>query len=419
MSDTAGTLVVGAGQAGAQLAISLRDHGYDRPITLIGNEPVLPYQRPPLSKDYLLGKLPIAKLALRKEQFYASKGIDVITGTSVIEVEMGDDGGRALTDNGQRFTFDHLALATGSQPRRLPEHVGSAANLLYLRTVEDADRLHAILGRATRFIVIGGGFIGLEAAAVLRAHDKQVIVVELADQLVKRVASAELGAFYLAAHRRRGVEFRLGRSVAALRTDAQGEAVAVTLDDGEVLPCDAIVAGLGVARDPGLAEQLGLAWDNGIVVDRHARTTHPRVVAAGDCVVGPHPMAAGPIRLESVQNAVDQAKVAAATICGVADSYTTVPWFWSNQGTMRLQTAGLFAGSTRRILRGDPNSESFSVVYLRDSALAAVEAMNRPADFAAARKLLAAGAELVASESAVADPDVPLADTLGVPVTTN
>lgn len=419
MNDTVGTLVVGAGQAGAQLAISLRDHGYDRPITLIGNEPVLPYQRPPLSKDYLLGKLPITKLALRKEQFYASKGIDVITGTSVVEVEMGDDGGRARTDDGQWFAFEHLALATGSQPRRLPEPVGSAANLLYLRTVEDADRLQAILGRATRFVVIGGGFIGLEAAAVLRAHDKQVVVVELADRLLKRVASAELGEFYLAAHRRRGVEFRLGRSVAALRTDARGEAVAVTLDDGEVLPCDAIVAGLGVTRDPGLAEQLGLAWDNGIVVDRHARTTHPRVVAAGDCTVGPHPMATGPVRLESVQNAVDQAKVAAATICGVADSYTTVPWFWSNQGTMRLQTAGLFAGSTRRILRGDPDSESFSVVYLRDNALSAVEAMNRPADFAAARKLLAAGAELVAAESAVADPDIPLADTLGVPVTTN
>lgn len=419
MSTATGTLIVGGGQAGAQVAASLRDHGYDRPITLVGREPALPYQRPPLSKDYLLGKVPSAKLVLRKEQFYASKEIDVVTGTAVTAAGMDDDTGWALTGDGRRFTFTHLVLATGSQPRRLPERLGSPGNLLYLRTVEDADRLRSLLGAARRFVVIGGGFIGLEAAAVLRTHGAEVVVVEMAGRLLNRVAGAELGDFYLDAHRRRGVEFRLGRSVTALDLAADGTAVAVVLDDGEVVPCDAIVAGVGVTRDPGLAEQLGVAWDNGIVVDQHARTTHPRVFAAGDCAIGPHPMAQGLIRLESVQNAIEQAKVAAATICGRADAYTAVPWFWSNQDTLRLQTAGLSAGSTRRIVRGDPRTESFSVIYLRGNALVAVEAMNRPGDFAAARKLLAAGAVPAGPEAAVADPDIPLADTLGVPATTS
>ncbi|MEV0104916.1 FAD-dependent oxidoreductase [Nocardia sp. NPDC050799] len=413
-----GTLIVGGGQAGAQIAAGLRDHGYDRPVTLVGSEHIPPYQRPPLSKDYLLGKLPAAKLALRNEQYYARKDIDVVTGTSVTEAGIGDDGGWARTADGRRFTFEYLALATGAQPRRLPGDMGSPGNLLYLRTVADADRLRSLLDTATRFVVIGGGFIGLEAAAVLRAHGKQVTVVEMADRLLNRVAGSELGDFYLDAHRRRGVGFRLGRSVTALTTGATGDAVGVVLDGGETLACDAVVAGVGVVRDPRLAEQLGLAWDNGVIVDRYARTSHPRVVAAGDCVLGPHPAATGRIRLESVQNAVAQAKVAAATICGRTEPYTAVPWFWSNQGTLRLQTAGLHAGATRRILRGDPRTENFSVIYLRENTLTAVEAMNRPADFATARTLLAAGAELVGPATAVADPDIPLADALAVPATT-
>lgn len=412
-----GTLIVGAGQAGVQIASSLRGFGYTESITLVGEETVLPYQRPPLSKAYMLGNTPKQSLLLRKQQFFDAKQIDVATGVRVVDVALNNDGtgGVASTDTGADIAFAHLALTLGSSPRRLPLPGGNASNVFYIRTVDDADRLGAGVADAQNVVVIGGGFIGLEAASVLRALGKAVTVVEAQQSLLARVAGPVLGDFYVDAHRRRGVDVRLGRGVERLDLDSEGRVESVSLVGGEQLPCDVVVVGIGVERDRTLADRLNLEWDCGIVVDSTARTSQPGVVAAGDCTVGPHPLSSRSIRLESVQNAVDQAKVAAATICGQPTTYTSVPWFWSDQGSIKLQMAGLLEGFDTMILRGNPadtDAESFSVLYLRAGRVVAVESVNRPHDFMAVRKALTTFTTFVENVADLSDCTVPLSDSL-------
>ncbi|MET7398232.1 FAD-dependent oxidoreductase [Dactylosporangium sp. NPDC005572] len=401
---TAQVLVVGAGQAGVQLAASLRDLGHHGPITLVGAERHQPYQRPPLSKEFLAGAADLDKLALRTPAFYADRRIEVAAAQRVVRLDLTPAGGGvAVTDTGRRLRFDRLALTVGARPRRLRLAGADLDGVCYLRDVDDATRLRGSLASARDVVVIGGGFIGLEAAAVARSAGRNVTVVEAADRLIPRSVAPVISGFYAGAHERRGTAVRLGTGVT--RIDGEGGRVTgVLLADGTRLPADLVVVGVGVEPRTELAEQLGLACDRGIVVDEFARTSEPSVVAAGDCTVLHNPATGvGPLRLESVPNAVAQARVAAATLLGSLRPYTEVPWFWSDQYDLKLQIAGLADGYDQLVVRGDPATERFSVLYYRQGRLLAVNAVNRPADYLAVRRALTDGTSLAADRAAAGD----------------
>lgn len=398
----AGTLVIGASQAGLQLAVSLRDAGDTAPITLVGEEPHAPYQRPPLSKAYLQGDADLGQLSLRAPEFLADNDITLLTGDRIESVELHNGGpsGSAITGSGRVLPFERLALTVGARPRRLPVPGAELGGVAYLRTADDAAALRAMQAGAKSVVVIGGGFIGLEAAAVARAQGKTVTVVEAADRLIGRAVAPAVSEFYRAAHTRRGVDIRLGTQVVSLG-GAHGTVSEVRLGDGTTIPADLVIVGIGVEPRTELARQLGLQTAGGIVVDRHARTSNPAVVAAGDCTTQPHPLTGdGLVRLESVQNAVSQAKAAAATLMGRREANDAVPWFWSDQYDLKLQIAGLSAGHTHHVVRGDVDGESFSVLYYRDGVLLAVDAVNAGADYMAVRKALTQGSTIPAETAA-------------------
>lgn len=412
MTARVGTLVVGASQAGLQLAVSLRDAGDTAPITLVGEEPYAPYQRPPLSKDYLSGDADLEQLCLRTPEFLAERDISLMTGVRIDDLQLIDGGpaGSARTTEGQVLEFDRLALTVGARPRRLDAPGADLDGVSYLRTAEDATVLRQLQSDAESVVVIGGGFIGLEAAAVARAQGKTVTVVEAADRLIGRAVAPAVSEFYRAAHARRGVDVRLGARVTWL-SGKDNRLQAVELSDGSWIPADLAIVGIGVVPRTKLARQLDLVCDSGIVVDRYARTSNPAVVAAGDCTVQPHPLTGrGRVRLESVQNAISQAKTAAATLAGASEPNVAVPWFWSNQYDLRLQIAGLSTGHDRFVIRGDVAGECFSVLYYRDETLLAVDAVNAPADYMAVRKALSQGATI--SADAAEDNAVPLRELI-------
>jgi 3-phenylpropionate/trans-cinnamate dioxygenase ferredoxin reductase component len=408
---TDGAVIIGAGQAGLQAAVDLRHGGYEAGITILGGEPAAPYQRPPLSKAYLLGKQGLHHLLLRKPEFFEAKGIALVTGTRVTEACRSDGrGGEVVTEDGARYSFKHLIITTGAEARRLSVPGAEAPNVFFMRTLDDADAVKAQLEGMGRVVVLGGGFIGLESAAVLNALGKNVTLVATRERLLTRVAGQDLSEFFLMVHRRRGIDIRLETGIEEIVTGDDGRATEVVLSTGDTLPVDAVVVGIGVERDRTLADQLGLEWDNGIVVDERSRTSRQDIYAAGDCAVYRHPHAPTAARrsIESVQNAVDQAKVAAAAICGDPNAtYDTVPWFWSDQDSIKLQMAGLCEGADRSVLRGDPDTESFSVLHFRNGHFVAIDAVNRPKDFSVARKALAAGANIVDCDAA-RDPEIPL-----------
>lgn len=405
-----GTVIVGASQAGVQLAVSLRELGDTAPITLVGAEPYPPYQRPPLSKEFLTGTAGAESLAFRTAAFYADTGIELVCGERVVDLALCSDGrpgsGTARTDAGRELAFDRLALTVGARPRRLTVPGADLDGVLYLRDVDDAERLRSRLGDAARVVVVGGGFIGLEGAAVARAQGKHVTVVEAAERLVPRAVAPVVSEFYRQAHERRGTEILLSTAVAGF-TGADGSVTGVLLADGTELPADVVMVGVGVVPRTELAEKLGLECDGGIVVDAHARTSEPSVVAAGDCTVLPHPLTGeGLVRLESVHGAVHQATVAAATLVGAEAETRSVPWFWSNQGQLRLQIAGLSTGFDSFVVRGDMDEEKFSVLYYRDGVLLAVDAVNNPVDYMVVRKALTQGVSIPAERAA--DSSTPL-----------
>lgn len=393
-----GTLVVGASQAGVQLAVSLREAGDTAPITLVGAEAHPPYQRPPLSKEYLTGATDAPRLALRTPEFYVERDVEVITGERVTVLGPG----RAETDRGRTIEHERLALTVGARVRRLGVPGTELAGVLHLRDRDDADRLRTALGVARRVVVVGGGFVGLEAAAVASGLGTSVTVVEAGDRLMARAVAPVVSEFYRRAHEQRGVRVLTSTTVSAVLgrgddTSARGRAVrAVLLADGTELPADLVLVGVGVSPRTELAEQLGLVCDDGIPVDRNARTALPGVVAAGDCTVQPHPVAGRPgrVRVESVPNAVHQAKVAAASLAGVATPPREVPWFWSNQGDLRLQIAGLSTDPDEIVLRGDPGAGRFAALHYGRGRLLAVDAVNSPADFLVVRRALTAGIDL-------------------------
>ncbi|MGH3640904.1 MAG: NAD(P)/FAD-dependent oxidoreductase [Mycobacterium sp.] len=412
MNAQAGTLIVGASQAGLQLAVSLRGTGHTSPITLIGEEPHVPYQRPPLSKAFLKGDTALEQLWLRTPEVLANLDVDLVTGERVdrLALEAGGPSGFARTASGREFSFDRLALTVGARPRRLTVPGADRDGVTYLRTADDATTLRALQCDAESVVVIGGGFIGLEAAAVARAQGKSVTVLEASHRLIGRAVAPVVSEFYRAAHTRRGVDVRLDAQVVSL--GGSGNRVgAVQLSDGSRIPADVVIVGIGVEPCIELARQLNLETSGGIVVDAFARTSNPTVVAAGDCTVQPNPLTGlGLVRLESVQNAISQAKAAAATVSGRREPTDPVPWFWSDQYDLKLQIAGLSVGHDHCVARGDVDAESFSVLYYRDGKLLAADSVNAPGDYMAVRKALAQGATI--SPEAAANPAVALRDLI-------
>lgn len=405
-----GTLIVGASQAGVQVAVSLREGGDTGPITLVGAEPHAPYQRPPLSKELLAGTADAASCELRTAAYYADQDIDLVRGERVVDVVRSGAGGVARTDAGRELPFDRLALTVGARARRLAVPGSDLAGVCYLRDVDDALRLRDALSAAHAVVVVGGGYIGLEAASAACAQGLPVAVVEAADRLITRSVAPLVSEFYRQAHERRGVDVRLGAQVAALR-GADGHVTGVELADGTVLDADLVVVGIGVQPRTELAERLGLLCDVGIVVDAAARTSDASIVAAGDCTVMPHPLTGeGLVRLESMPNAVSQARAAAASLLGRPAPAPEVPWFWSNQHDLRLQMAGIAEGYDELVVRGNPDSERFSVLYYRGGALLAVNAVNSPADYLAVRKALGSGTPIPPERAR--DAATPLKDLL-------
>lgn len=407
-------LIVGASQAGLQLATSLRDLGATGRITLVGGETRAPYQRPPLSKAFLQGKLADDSLALRGPEFFEAQGIELVCGEWIDHINLSDPhrgAGEATSRGGRVFGFDRLALTVGGTPRRIDVPGADLAGVHHLRDVQDSLGLRRDLESATRVVVVGGGFIGLEAAAAASAAGKDVTVVEAADRLLGRAVDPIMSSFYATAHERRGATVLLGTAVTGLAGAQRVEAV--ELADGRLLPADLVIIGVGLAAQTDLAQQLGLACDRGIIVDEAQRTSIPSVLAAGDCTVVAHPER-GPLRLESVQNAINQAKIAAATLLGAPTPHTGVPWFWSDQADLKLQIAGLNAGYDTVVLRGDPATESFSLLYYRGEELLSIDSVNAPRDYMAVRRILDNGGSV--PPYAATDLDVPLKEFLTVAV---
>ncbi|BCW86246.1 ferredoxin [Paenarthrobacter ureafaciens] len=411
-NSVSGTLIVGASQAGLQIASSLREFGDTDPIILVGNEDVAPYQRPPLSKAYLTGKATAESLSFRSPDWYAEKGIELRLSTHVQAIEFdgpSSGSGVALTGTGGKIPFRRLALAVGGSPRRLPIKGADLDGVCVLRDIAHAENLRLRLEAASNVVVIGGGFIGLEAAAAATAAGKDVTVVDVADRLLGRAVAPEVSAFYLAAHRRRGTKVLLSTGIEAIEGNEQNCVTGVRLGDGTVLPADVVLVGVGLVASTGLAAGLGLEVDRGIVVDALARTSNPNIVAAGDCTTLPHPLTGeGRYRIESVQNAIAQAQIAAATLMGRPQGPAAVPWFWSDQADLKLQIAGLSNGYDQVVVRGEPDQEQFSVLYYASGRLIAIDAINAPRDYMAVRKLLGTGGSIPAELAG--DTTVPLKD---------
>ena len=395
MSDPV-VAVVGAGQAGFQAASSLRQEGFGGRVVLIGDEPGLPYQRPPLSKSYLAGESGLDELLLRPEAFYKTHEIELVTGA----VTGIDRPGHCLRlQSGGAIECDRVVLATGARSRPLPVPGAQLDGVLPLRTLADADMLRERLSKARAVVVVGAGFIGLEFAAVAVGAGAAVHIVEVTHHPMGRVVSAPTSQFFTQAHRDWGATISLGTGVARILGDSR-RATAVETSDGRVFPADLVLVCIGVVPNAELARDAGLTVDNGVVVDEYLATCASAISAIGDCANFPTRFADGRVRLESVQNGVDQARSVAAAIVGKPAPYDKVPWFWSDQRDLKLQIAGITAGHDAAILRGDPESRSFSVFCFRDGRLIGVELVNRPADHIIARRLLAGDPRLSPDEAA-------------------
>ena len=389
--------IIGTGQAGFQAAASLRQDGFAGRIAMIGDEPVLPYQRPPLSKSYLARESGLDELWLRPETFYTQHQIDLLAGEIVTEIDRTER--RLRLASGSALSWDHLILATGARFRPLAVPGAELDGVLPLRTLADADILRERLDQARDVVVVGAGFIGLEFASVAIAHGAAVHIIEVTQHPMGRVVSATISKFFCEAHRRWGAEVSLGTGVTRV-LGAGGRVSGVETSDGRHLPADLALICIGVIPNAELAGEAGLAVDNGIVVDEYLATEDGAIFAIGDCANFPTPFAIGPVRLESVQNAVDQGRCVAANIAGKPAPYDKVPWFWSDQGDLKLQIAGITAGHDTAVLRGDPDSGHFSVFCYRGGRLIGVESVNQTADHVVARRLLAGEPKLKLEQAA-------------------
>ncbi|EPX84886.1 NAD(P)H-nitrite reductase [Rubellimicrobium thermophilum DSM 16684] len=382
-------VVVGAGQAGLALVARLRADGFDGPITLIGAEPHPPYQRPPLSKAYLLGEMPQERLYLRPESFYAEQGIDLRLGSPAAAIDTGRQ--VVVLETGAEIPYDELVLATGAVPRRLPAAIGGDLEGVFtMRDIRDADALAPQMRPGRRALVVGGGYIGLEGAAVAASRGLQVTLIEMAPRILNRVASAETADWFRALHRAHGVDIREGTGLDRL-LGKDGRVTAARLSTGEEIPVDLVLVGIGIQPDTRLAESAGIAVENGIRTDEYGRTSVPHVWAAGDCASFPHE--GGRLRLESVGHAIDQAETVARNIMGAEQPYRPMPWFWSDQYDCKLQIAGLGQGHDRIVTRrlGEGPDAPLSHWYFRDGRLIAVDAMNDSRAYMIGKRLIEAG----------------------------
>jgi len=386
-----GMIIIGAGLAGLTVAETLRAEGYEGGITLIGDEPHPPYQRPPLSKGFLLGETREAQLMMRPAEIMAKKNIDLRVGAGATAIDRGAK--RIALADGSTLAYDGLALCTGSRLRPLPLAGADWQGVYGLRSLDDAKAVAAALEAAQNVVIIGGGFIGLEVAAVARKKGKKVTVLEAADRLMARVVAPLISQFYLDLHTRHGAEVVLGAAVSQLVSEPaghDGRIAAVRTGDGREFPADLVLVGIGVIANAEAAQAAGLEVNGGIVVDACGRTSDPAIVAAGDCTV--RRLEDGSLRrLESVQNALEQGKSAAAALLGRERPFNAAPWFWSDQYDVKLQMLGLTAGFDHVVTRGDATSQKFSAYYYRTGRLIAIDSLNQPADHMNGRKLFAQG----------------------------
>ncbi|ADZ70561.1 NAD(P)/FAD-dependent oxidoreductase [Polymorphum gilvum] len=385
---TAPFLIIGAGQAGLKAAETLRHAGYDGDLVLIGDEPQLPYQRPPLSKAYLKGEMDDERLLLRPQAYFDTASIEVRAGTCAVRIDPAAH--RVELADGSRLAYRRLLLATGTRARQLPIAGADRAGVLTLRTIADIAPIRAALDAVEDVAIIGGGYIGMEFAAVAADFGRRVTVIEARPRVLERSVAPQISAWFEALHRARGVRLALGTGVARILGDPA--ATGVELADGTIIPAGLVLVAVGAEPVTGLAAGAGLAVDDGIAVDACCRTAAPDIYAAGDCASFPSARYGRRLRLESVQNAVDQARAAAAAMVGDAVAYDPVPWFWSDQYDAKLQIAGLSTGYDRTEIDGDPDSGSFALAYYAGDRLLAVDAVNAPRAHMLARRTLAADA---------------------------
>jgi 3-phenylpropionate/trans-cinnamate dioxygenase ferredoxin reductase subunit len=397
MSAISSIVIVGAGHAGVQAAASLREEGYEGGLTLVGDEPDLPYQRPPLSKAFLKGEVELDGLPLRAESFFHGHAIDLAFGDKAAAIDRAAH--RLELASGATLAYDRLILATGARARELKVKGADFANVVGLRSIRHAQSIREGLGPDKRIVIIGAGFIGLEIAATARKLGGDVTVVEIAERPMGRAVSPIMSQFFADAHRGFGSDLRFGVGVAAIHGE-DGRATSVELSTGEILPCDFVIVGVGIVAEDELAETAGLACQNGVIVDEFMRTSDPDIYAIGDCASFPSRMLGAALRLESVQNATDQAKCAARAILGKGVAYDALPWFWSDQGDLKLQIAGLSHGVDEWAVRGDPVSRAFAVFGFKQGQLVVVETVNRGAEHMAGRKLIAAATPLTPAQAA-------------------
>jgi len=375
-------VIVGAGQAGGSAALQLRSAGFEGALTLIGAEPHPPYERPPLSKAYLTGDLAYDSLLLRPLEFYGDQNVQLLTDTSVTSINLVEK--VVMTSDKQALRFDKLLLATGARPRQLPISGADLPGVHYLRTLGDVAALQNTMRRAQNVCLIGGGYVGLEFASVARKAGLKVTVLEAADRLLQRVTTPEMSEYFADLHRSHGIEVCVGARIQEIQGAHQVERV--VCEHGTVT-ADLVLIGIGAQPNVEIAEAAGLACDNGIQVDEMCRSSHPDVFAAGDCTNHPNALLKRRLRLESAPNATDQARVAATNMMGANETYCTVPWFWSDQYTSKLQAVGFSSDGTQSICRGDKAAHQFAMFYLKENRLVAVEAINSAKAFMAGKRL--------------------------------
>src|SRR5580698_7778288 len=400
-ASDAKVVIVGAGHAGGMAAAVLRQYGFEGPITLIGEEPIPPYQRPPLSKAWLKGEADEDALTLKPESFYAEHGIDLRLGVRAEAIDRA--AGRVRLSRGEDLAYDILILATGARPRRLNIEGADLEGVRVLRSAADAEALKAELGPGRRLAVIGGGYIGLEVAASARALGADAVVIEREARVLARVANQTLSDFFKTYHEARGVAFELGAEITAFE-GVNGRVSGVRLGDGRLIPCDVILVGVGAIPNHELASEAGLEVSVGVVVDEAARTSDPAIFAIGDVTLRPMPLYGRPFRPESVPSALEQAKQAACAIAGRPGPAPEVPWNWSDQYDLKMQLAGLPFDVDEILVRGDPANAHFAVFHLNQGMIQAVEAVNAPAEFMGGRQLI--GSRRVIARERLADPSI-------------
>ncbi|GMR17530.1 MAG: FAD-dependent oxidoreductase [Gammaproteobacteria bacterium] len=397
-------VIVGAGHGAGQLVASLRQKRYAGQITLIGDEAYYPYQRPPLSKKFLAGELAAERLYIKPQSFYADPGVEVRLNTRIARIDR--KAKQVFATDGTAFAYDRLVLALGARARKLNCEGAGLAGVHQLRSIDDVAEIRSAAASGPRVVIIGAGYIGLEVAAVMRQLGLHVTVVEMEQRVMSRVVSPEVSAFYAGEHAAHGVELLLSTGLSGFGGD--GRVTTVALQHGDTLPADLVVVGIGIEANTELAAEAGLEIDDGIVVDDRCRSSDAAIFAIGDCTRHPNALLGRSLRLESVHNAVEQAKTAAANLCGETLHYAQIPWFWSDQYDLKLQIAGLSQGYDQTIIRGDPHERAFACAYLREGRLLALDAVNTPRDFMQAKALIARGAMVDLQQ--LADSSVALKD---------